>query len=189
MKFTKSLAITAAALAGAATLGTSVYAAQTPGVFQDRANGLVQAISTRFNLNATEVQQVFDEQREQHQAEMQTKNEERLKERLAEAVTDGKLTQAQADAITAKHEEVQANMESLKDMTQVERQTAMKTQAEALKQWATDNSIPAGYLPMGFGPGRGGMMGEGHEGLGGRGMGKMRGGAGFNASQNATQQQ
>ncbi|MDQ7814686.1 MAG: hypothetical protein RDU25_02715 [Patescibacteria group bacterium] len=188
MNFTKSLAITAVALAGAATLGTSVYAAQTPGVFQDRANGLVQAIATKFNLNATEVQQVFDEQREQHQTEMQAKNEERLNERLKQAVTDGKLTQAQADAITAKHEEMQANMEALKDKTQEERQAAIKTQMESLKQWATDNNIPAGYLPMGFGPGRGGMMGEGHAG-GGRGMGKMRGGQGFNAAQGTTQQQ
>ncbi len=174
MKFTKSFAIAAAALVGAIALGTSVYAAQVPGTFQNRTSALVQAIASKFNLNTADVQKVFDDQRAQQQADMQAKNEQRFTDRLAQAVKDGKLTQAQSDLVTAKHQEVQTFMESLKDKTVADRQAALKTEMDSLKQWATDNNIPEGYLPMGFGPGRG-MMG-GHEGFGGRGMGEMRGG-------------
>ncbi len=166
MKWTQSLAITAIALSGVATVGTGVYAAQkTPGV-QDRMNGIVQAIAAKFNLSQSDVQKVFDEQHAKRQAEMQAKQEQNFKDRLTQAVADGKLTQAQADLVTAKHAEVQAFMKSLEGKTAEERQTAMKTESDALKQWATDNKIPENYFMIGSG------MGLGRGGLMGRGMGK-----------------
>ncbi|MFA5185964.1 MAG: hypothetical protein WC551_05730 [Patescibacteria group bacterium] len=163
MKWTQSLAITAIALSGVAAVGTGVYAAQkTPGV-QDRMNGIVQAIAAKFNLSQSDVQKVFDEQHAKQQAEMQAKQEQNFKDRLTQAVADGKLTQAQADLVTAKHAEVQAFMKGLEGKTAEERQAAMKTESEALKQWATDNKIPENYFIMGsgMGPGRGGQMGRG----------------------------
>lgn len=129
---------------------------------------LVNAIATKFNLNTTDVQKVFDEQRTQMEAERQVKEAERL----AQAVTDGKLTQSQADRITTKMKELQATRESLKDASETERQTAMKTQMDSLKQWMTDNNIPAGYLPMGgpghHGPGMGRQGGQGFKGQSGK---------------------
>ena len=65
-------------------------------------------------------------------------------------MTDGKITQAQADLITAKHAELKTFMESLKDKTAAERMEAMKTKMDELKQWAEDNDIPLQYLHLGM---------------------------------------
>lgn len=108
---------------------------------------LVDKIAQKFNLNKSDVQKVFDEDRASHEAERQQK----MEERLTQAVKDGKLTQAQADAIKAKLQEMKTFMDSLKDKTEQERRDAMKTKMDELKQWAADNNIPKGYLPMGHG--------------------------------------
>ena len=86
-----------------------------------------------------------------------------MKDRLAQAVKDGKLTQAQADKITAKMAEMKTFMESQKDKTKEERKTAMEAKRDELKKWAEDNDIPEGYMPMGHG-GPGGR-GHGPEGM------------------------
>jgi hypothetical protein len=118
-------------------------------------NKIATAIATKFNLNATDVQTVIDDTMKAELAEM----EKNRPDRLAQAVTDGKLTQAQADLIKAKQEEVKTTMESQKDttknMTQAEREAAMKTQTETLKQWVTDNNIPKEYIMFLGKPGKG----------------------------------
>ncbi|MFA6160618.1 MAG: hypothetical protein WCT54_03010 [Patescibacteria group bacterium] len=159
MKTVHKLAIGAVALAGTISLGAGVYAAQTPIGIQNRMSGLVSAIATKFNLNSTEVQQVFDDQHALNQQQMQGQRQDQMKTRLDQAVTSGQLTQAQEDLIIAKHKEVQDFMASLKDKTPDERQAAIKTETDALKQWATDNNIPQQYFA--FGLGRGEMMGMG----------------------------
>lgn len=157
----KKIAIAAASVAGVVTMGVGVlYAAPKT----DRVNpmsNLVTAISEKFHLNSNEVQQVFDAQHAQMQQEMQAKHLEQQKAMLDQAVKDGKLTQDQEDKIIAKRTELKTAMEALKDKTPAERQAAMKTQIDALKQWAKDNNIPEQFTtPFG----------------GGRGMGEKRGG-------------
>lgn len=160
-----STMVAAAAIAlGLSAAGVGViHAANTTGQTNPISN-LVTAIAQKFNLNQADVQQVFDQQRQQNQAEHQ----QRFADRLTQDVKDGKLTQAQADAITAKMAELQTQRQTdktaLQGKTQEERQAYFQQQVDALKQWATDNNIPAGYLP--FGP----MMGHGHRGFG---MGMM----------------
>lgn len=65
----------------------------------------VQAIVEKFNLNKEEVVKVLEEDRTAHQAEMKAEFEAKL----TQLVTDGKITQAQKDAIIAKHDEMVAN--------------------------------------------------------------------------------
>jgi len=127
-------------------------------------NNLVNAIAQKFNLNVSDVQAVFDDQRTNVQANMQ----QRFVDEIKQAVTNGKLTQAQADLIIAKKAEVDAQRASLQKDTSKNREeivAEMKTQQDALKQWAKDNNIPEQYLRFcGKGmPGRGGHggMGEG----------------------------
>ncbi len=123
---------------------------------------IVSAIASKFNLKTEDVQKVFDE----HHATMQSEHAARATDRLKQAVTDGKLTQAQADAIAAKHAEMKAMRDSLKDKTETERHEAMKAQMESLKQWAADNDIPKNFM-MPFGPGKGrGERGFGHGPMG-----------------------
>lgn len=166
MKFMKRVAIGATAFAGIATMGVTAVQAASTGTKETRMSGLVSAIATKFNLNAADVQQVFDAQHAAQETAMRAKQAEEVKARIGAAVTAGKLTQAQADAITAKLPEIQTFMDSLKGKTNEERETAIKAQMESVKAWATANNIPQEYLELGRGfmggrgpGGKGGMMG------------------------------
>jgi len=89
---------------------------------------------------------------------------------LDQAVKDGKITQAQEDLIIAKQAEVKAFRDGLKDKTEADRQAAMKTEMQSIKDWATANNIPEQYVIFagrGRGMGDGGMM---HRGKGGWAM-------------------
>ncbi len=146
--------------------GVAVHAASTSGNGTNPVSNLVQAIAQKFNLNQADVQQVFDQQH----AQMEAQHQQQFADRLQQAVTDGKLTQDQADKIKAKAQELQtqreANKTQFESMTPQQRQDAFKTEQDNLQQWEKDNNIPAGYLPFGpGGHGRGmGMMGRGHGG-------------------------
>lgn len=145
-----------------ATIGTVYATSNTSGTNNPMAN-LVTAIAQRFNLNVSDVQQVFDEQKTQMDAQrteqrtqMEAQRKQEFTDRINQAVTEGKLTQEQADKILAKKAELETQRTNLEGKTQEECRTAMKEQMDSLKQWATDNNIPQGYLPFGgFGMGRG----------------------------------
>jgi len=148
-RFKKSLLVAGAVAAtGIASLGAA--GAASAATNSKGPDALIDKLATKFNLNKDEVKAVFEEERAVHQAE----REQAMKDRLSQAVKDGKLTQAQADKITAKMAEMKAFHESLKDKTKEERKTAMDAKRDELKKWAEDNDIPAGFFPMG-GPGRG----------------------------------
>jgi flagellar biosynthesis GTPase FlhF len=123
-------------------------------------NGLAKAIAQKFSLNEADVQKVVEEQHIQMRAEMQAKHEQTEKDFLAQAVKDGKLTQDQADKITAKHAELKAsrtaNKEAFKNKTESERKTMMQQEREGLTKWLTDNNIPQEYFKPHFGKGMGG---------------------------------
>jgi hypothetical protein len=118
---------------------------------------LVSAIASKFNLNVSDVQAVFDAQK----TKMQAQRQQSFTDRINAAVTAGKLTQAQATAILSKKAELDTFQTSLQGKTAQERETAMQNLGISLKQWATDNNIPAGYIFFG------GM--EGGKMFGGRG--------------------
>lgn len=160
--FARSAAVTATVVLGLSGSGAGVIYAASPTDAEGSspASALITAIAKRFNLNENDVKQVFDEQRGQMQSHMRQKRQDILHNRLTKAVADGTITQAQADAITAKEAEVQSQMHALKDKTPQERQTAIQSLQTALKQWATDNNIPKKLYPFG-GP----RMGYGHQGF------------------------
>lgn len=152
------LATGATTIVGLASFG-AVASATTSG---SGANGdtLVDKISTKFNLNKSDVQAVFDEDRKTHEADM----EQRMEERLTQAVTDGKITADQKDQILAKHKEIRAYMESLEGKSEDERHSLMKAKMDEVRQWAEDNGL-GDYMMMrvmrGHGPGGPGAGGPG----------------------------
>ena len=151
-----------AALGTVAIIGVSGASAAASNPKQN----LIDAIASRFNLNKSDVQQVFDEQHDKMQAEHQ----QTMKDRLQSAVDQGKITADQRDKIIAKLDELKKTRDSLKDKTPEDRRTAMKTQFDQLKKWASDNNILVQYL-MGFGgPGR---IGHSDGRFGHHGMGRM----------------
>lgn len=161
MKVNRTLlaALTVAAV-GASAIGMSGIANAAQGATATNPmSGLVNAIATKFNLNPSDVQQVFDDQR----AKMEVEHQQTMADRISAAVTAGTITQAQADAITAKQAEMKAFMDTLQDKTPEERQAAMKTQMDSLREWVTTNNIPRELLP--FGPGGHGGRWGGHGGM------------------------
>lgn len=148
----------------------SVYANSVAGQDNNPMNSLVNAIAEKFNLNVSDVQQVFDEhrqemqaQRQEQMAEKQSEMQQKFEERLNQAVTDGKLTQEQANLIIAKKAELEAQRQNLQNGTPEENKEAMQEHRDELKQWAEDNNIPLQYF-MFAGPGGLGHMGRGFGG-------------------------
>ena len=97
----------------------------------------VERLVERFNLNESDVQTFFDEQRvEHHQAMLQNREE-----RLNQAVSDGVITEAQKEALTNKWEEMQQ-----------ERQL----HREEMQKWFEEQGIDTEVLReyAGFGHGR-----------------------------------
>lgn len=154
----KSQIVGAIAIAtGLALAGTGVIHAANTGTAQtsNPMNGLVNAIAQKFNLNASDVQQVFDQQR----AQMDAQHQQEFEARVAQGVKDGKITQVQADQIVAKAKELQASRQSEQansaNQTEAERDAARKAQMDSLKEWATQNNIPKEFMLFG-GMGHGG---------------------------------
>jgi competence protein ComGC len=137
-----------AATIGIAGLGAGVAHAETStnSSNTDPMSSLVDKIATKFNLNKSDVQQVVDEQR----ASMESQHEKQVKSDVAQLVKDGKITQAQADAINAKRAEIQknreANRDTMKDKTDTERKTTMGKERSGLEAWAKQQGIDSQYL-------------------------------------------
>lgn len=138
-----TLAMATLILAGIYSVGT--IKAQGPnGTYPPIITKLVE----RFNLNEDEVKAVFDESRQEHQQEM----ESRFSDWLNQAVTDGKITAEQKDQILAKHEEMQQNRVDWQNLSPEERRTKADEHRQELKQWAEDNNVDPSFLMMGRGP-------------------------------------
>lgn len=140
-----------AATVGLGLLGglSSAYAADASRV--NPMTSLASVIAAKFNLNASDVEQVMKDEMASHRAAMEAKHASDEASRLAQAVSDGKLTQAQADAITAHEASAKASFEALRGKTGEELTNALEALKESEKQWAEDNDIPAEFLQHGFG--------------------------------------
>lgn len=155
MNIKKPILITGAAslvALGGVTATGIVSAAAAPSSTTGQS-GLVDKIASKFHLNKSEVQAVFDQNRTEHQAKRQQKFEDRLNQ----AVKDGKLTSGQKDQILAKEKELKDYRDSLKGKSPQEVHKLMKAKLDELKAWAKQNDIPMQYLR----PGPGGPHGSG----------------------------
>jgi hypothetical protein len=156
-------------LAGTLVL-TGIYGVNTVSAATDTNNfpPIVQKMVEKFNLNPDEVKTLVETDRTERQAERKADFETKL----AEAVTAGKITEAQKAAIIAKHEELDVKRDALHDqMGTTTDHEAMRTQMEALRTEMTEflksQGIDESVLPQPKGPRGGGMMGEGRGGFGG----------------------
>lgn len=118
------------------------------------SNSLVDKLSSKFNLNKSEVQKVFDEEHTARAAE----HKQKLEERLTQAVKNGKITEDQKGKILAKFDEEKTFRDSLKDKSEDERKAAMKQHRLDMQQWAADNDIDLRMIHLG-------PHGGGHPGM------------------------
>lgn len=103
-------------------------------------NSLVAAIAQKFNLNQSDVQSVFDEQRSKHEEQRKAS----LEKKLTQAVTDGKINEAQKQAILAKLTEMKNNHpspEDFKNLTEDQRKAKMEQKRTEMENWAKQNGL------------------------------------------------
>jgi ABC-type phosphate transport system auxiliary subunit len=148
-------------LSGATVFGASMASAHG----QVDGDTLVEKLATKFHVKTEDVQAVFDENRAEHEANREKEREARL----AQLVIDGKLTEDQKNALIAKHQEMEAKRDtmrdSLKDATPEERKTAMEQHRAEMDQWFKDQGIDRSILhPAGDGRMDGGRGGHGFRG-------------------------
>lgn len=133
-------------LVGATLLGTSqlVHAQSTQGSFA----GLAQAIAQKFGLDQGQVQSTIDQYRDDQKTKMQQTMLQRQTDRLDQVEKDGKITDAQKQAILAENAALQAKYkpESLKDKTMAERRQVMLDERNEAEAWAKTQGIDPAYL-------------------------------------------
>lgn len=124
-----------AIITAAVTTSSFVSAQDTTG-----ANSLVAAIAQKFNLNQNDVQAVFDEERNKSEAQMKTQ----MEAKLTQAVTDGKITEAQKQAIIAKMAEMKNNRpdkEEFQNLTKEQRKARMDEKKAEMDTWLSQNGL------------------------------------------------
>lgn len=145
------------------TLTGAALAVTLPTFAANNSNyaSIIDRIAAKFNLEKTQVQQVFDEEREARQKERLTE----LAAKLGEEVKNGKITEKQKQLILAKHEEVRKQRESTRgqnqNLTAEERKAQMAAERESLEKWAKDNDVDLYYFFRFGGEGKGKRCGAG----------------------------
>lgn len=129
----------------------------------EKQETLIQKITEKFNLNQGEVEDVFNQHREERHQQRQTEFEEKLNQ----AVADGKISEEQKNLILNKREELQGQRESFRDLSPEERKVKKTEHREELEKWAEENNIDIKeFMLMGKNKG---LNGEGRGYGGGRG--------------------
>jgi uncharacterized membrane protein YhiD involved in acid resistance len=121
-----------AGLAGMGVISSSVMAATSSN--SNNYPPLVQKIADTFHLNPSDVQKVFDQNRQ----DRQDRHEQRLKDRLDQLVKNGTISQDQEDKITAKLKELRQNFKNENRQERMQNRANLRSQ---LQQWLTDNGI------------------------------------------------
>ena len=98
---------------------------------------LVQKLVDRFSLNEEEVKTVFEESRQEHQAQRQASYEANLDQ----AVEAGILTQDQKNALLEKKSELRADRGQFKDLSSEEKQEERELRQDQMQSWAESNGI------------------------------------------------
>lgn len=101
---------------------------------------LIKKIAGKFNLKEGDVSSVFNEFHNDRQAERQRE----IEDKLSQAVKDGKITEAQKQAILKHHGEIRnsnPNPGKFRNLTREQKQEKMQAKREEMKTWAADNGL------------------------------------------------
>ncbi len=146
----KTLLVSTAVLAIISMAVISSSNAMAHGFYGEGYSTIVQKLVDKFNLNQGEVEAVFDEAKKEHQTQMRANFETKL----SQAISDGKITETQKQAILTKHDELAKNHEQIwqnkENMTKEQIMELKSKQREELKTWAEQNGIDLKYF-WGFG--------------------------------------
>ena len=144
----KQILIPAVALIMTAGIAYGAYTAQAAETHTGFS--FAQRIAKRFNLQESEVQTFMSELRLEHHEMMQ----ERIENRLATLVSEGKLAAEQKDLLLAKfeeqHKEHEDEQEELSNKTPEERRAHMQEERQEMQEWAETQGIDLSVvMPVG----------------------------------------
>ena len=143
-------------------LAASIISVKTAQAFMGgdgNYSSMAQKIAQRFGLDQSEVETLFQEERDARQAQRQADFEQRLNQALA----DGQITAEQKQLILEKHTQLQsqrqAQAENWQELEPEERKELMETHRQELQNWAEENGIDIKFFQQGKSgqAGRGGM--------------------------------
>lgn len=148
MKYNKqTLAATAlVGITGLGAISATAAAHDTPGGQEHPV--IINKLAETFNLDEDKVNEVF---RQEHQARHEER-QQKLNDRLDQAVKDGKITEEQRTKLLTKMAEMRESHEEGRHERGADRRQHM----EEVKQWAQDNGIDLESLELGHRPGSGG---------------------------------
>lgn len=157
IKLRKNIILPAAlglSLIGAIIFATTSVGAQSP---SPGTQTIIQRIAQRFNLSESDVQAVFDQDKQERHAQKLTQ----VENQLSADVTSGKITDAQKQLILNKMKELEGQKQNWQgDHSQMKAQ--MQAKKTELENWAKQNGIDPNYLLALKGHGR--MGGHGFKG-------------------------
>ena len=140
----------AVTIGGAALLAVTRVSAQS----SNKSAGLVQAIAQKLNVDQSQVQSVVDQFRQDHKTKMQQNMQQREEQHLTKLVQDGKLTDAQKQAILNELASLKTkyNPDNFKNLSGDDRKKQMQAMKDELKSWFQSQGIDQNLI-MGFGKG------------------------------------
>ena len=98
-------------------------------------SSIIQKLAERFNLNAEEVEKVFEEARDEIRQKMQARFEERAGGKMDKMFKFTPLTDEQKEALSTKREELREKCEELKDFSSEERRAKMEELKEEMEDF------------------------------------------------------
>jgi len=149
---TKTLIFSAVAVGAIVLTGLYGLSAVSVGAQGVISNPITQRLAERFNLNSDEVQEVFQEMRQEKREMFQI----HFGEKLDEAVSEGVITQEQKEVILSKKIEMQERKEEFRNLSAEERKQAIIELKQEMKDWAEENNIDFQSFKGSFAPKSGG---------------------------------
>jgi Spy/CpxP family protein refolding chaperone len=110
--------------------------------------GLIETIAQKFGLDQNKVKAIVNDYQTQQKKRMQKNMEKRQEDKLSQLVRNGKITDAQKQAIIKEMAALKAkyNPETMKNLTPEQRKTQRDEMRNEILSWAKANSIDESYM-------------------------------------------
>lgn len=146
--------ITISAVVLATVIALSFGAVTTSAHFYADDSTMTKTLAAKLGVSEDKVKEAFNSMKAEREAQMKTS----LETKLTQAVKDGKISDAQKQAIITKfgQEKNKIDPTTFKDMTPAQRKAEMEKRKTDLEAWAKENNLDLSTINSLTGHGKGG---------------------------------